>query len=316
MTVKSSFVSSGPGLATVQLNGTPQLAVWANGFLLPLEQAAHRCGLQSTTTPGSARDALSNWDHWCAVMAGVSADGISENGWLAEADVTFLPSVPDPSAIYCAAANYHDHVKEMSSTVGIGPMRDPMHFLTPPATLAAHRQPVARPAACERFDWEVELAVIIGKPAANISAADANDVIAGYAVANDLSVRDFARREDFPFFPDWLRMKGYTGCLPLGPAIIPACFVPDPMGLDLLLSVNGVQRQASNTRNMIFSIAEQIEYLSGIVPLRPGDIVLTGTPAGTGNAWGTYLSPGDVVVAGIEGLGRLETSIAQRRCTT
>jgi 2-keto-4-pentenoate hydratase/2-oxohepta-3-ene-1,7-dioic acid hydratase in catechol pathway len=289
---------AGPGLATISTSGKRQLAVWTEDFVLPLDKA-----------PGSAREALSDWDHWCGVMRQVSADGVGGTGWLAETDVTFLSPLVDPPTIYCAAANYRDHAKEMRSTAGSGPPRTPMHFLTPPASLAGHRQPVTRPAGGERFDWEVELAVIVGRDAANVRAADAADVIAGYAVANDLSIRDFARREDFPFFPDWLRMKSYTGCLPVGPAIVPACFVPDPMDLDLSLTVNGTQRQTSNTENMIFSIAEQIEYLSQIVPLRVGDIILTGTPAGTGSAWDTYLSPGDVVVAEIQGLGRLATPI-------
>jgi 2-keto-4-pentenoate hydratase/2-oxohepta-3-ene-1,7-dioic acid hydratase in catechol pathway len=105
-------------------------------------------------------------------------------------------------------------------------------------------------------------------------------------------------------------MKSYTGCMPLGPAIVPAESVPDAMDLRLGLTVNGERRQDSNTKNMIFSIAEQIEYLSRIVTLQPGDVILTGTPAGTGSAWGAFLTPGDVVVAEVEGLGRLETRVA------
>jgi 2-keto-4-pentenoate hydratase/2-oxohepta-3-ene-1,7-dioic acid hydratase in catechol pathway len=155
----------------------------------------------------------------------------------------------------------------------------------------------------------VELAVVIGRDAEGIAAADADRVIAGYSVANDVSLRDFARRDDYPFFPDWLRSKSYAGCLPLGPVVVPASLVPDPMDLSVSLTVNGVQRQASRSKQMIFSIAEQIEYLSHIVPLRPGDVILTGTPAGTGAAWGSYLSPGDVMVAEIEHLGRLETEV-------
>lgn len=294
-----------PGLATIRLDGRQTLAVWADGFVLPLAEAARRCGI-SKPTPRSVREALSDWDTWCAVVGQVAGDG-----WLAETEVAFLPAITDPPTVYCAAANYHDHVKEMSSTADGGNWLSPMHFLTPPATLSGHRQPVARPAGCRRFDWEVELAVIIGQPAANVAAADAGAVIAGYAVADDLSLRDFARREDYPFFPDWLRSKGYPGCLPLGPAIVPAAFVPDPMDLELALSVNGERRQGSSTKNMIFSIADQIEYLSAIAPLQVGDVILTGTPAGTGNAWGAYLSPGDVVVAEIHGLGRLETPIAE-----
>ncbi|HEY4459788.1 MAG TPA: fumarylacetoacetate hydrolase family protein [Pseudonocardiaceae bacterium] len=146
-------------------------------------------------------------------MRQVTADDTdgSGSGWLPDAEVTFLPPLTDPSSIYCAAANYHDHAKEMHSTADSGPPQNPMHFLTPPASLAGHRQPVARPSGCARFDWEVELAVIIGRDAADVNADDATDVIAGFAVANDLSMRDFARREDFPFFPDWLRAPATPG---------------------------------------------------------------------------------------------------------
>jgi 2,4-didehydro-3-deoxy-L-rhamnonate hydrolase len=296
-----------PGLATVRLNGTPTPAVLADGFVLPLSEAGRRSGTGGAP-PASVRGALADWDRWTSVVRQVAADGVGGPGWLPEADVVFLSALPDPPTVYCAAANYHDHVNEMRSTAGTVPSA-PLFFLVPPASLAGHREPVVRPDGVEQLDWEVELAVVIGREASRVKAADAATVIAGYTVANDLSVRDFARRDDYPFFPDWLSMKSYTGCMPLGPAIVPAASVPDPMNLDLVLTVNGEQRQASNTKNMIFSIAEQIEYLSRIVTLQPGDVVLTGTPAGTGRAWSTYLSPDDVLVAEVEGLGRLETRV-------
>ncbi|HEY6792894.1 MAG TPA: fumarylacetoacetate hydrolase family protein [Trebonia sp.] len=302
-----------PGLATVHANGGPALAVWADGFVLPLAEAARRCGV-TAAPPASLRAALSDWDRWCGVVRQVTADGRpgengpADGGWQDETEVTFLPSVTDPPTVYCAAANYHDHLREMRGE-GAQAGQSPMYFVAAPASLGGHRQGVVRPAGCARLDWEVELAVIIGRDAEDVAAADADRVIAGYSVANDVSLRDFARREDYPFFPDWLRSKSYAGCLPLGPVVVPASLVPDPMDLALSLTVNGVQRQASSSKNMIFSIAEQIEYLSHIVALRPGDIILTGTPAGTGAAWGSYLSPGDVMVAEIECLGRLETEV-------
>jgi 2-keto-4-pentenoate hydratase/2-oxohepta-3-ene-1,7-dioic acid hydratase in catechol pathway len=305
---------NGPGLATVTVNGAQTLAVWADGFVLPLAQAARRCGV-AAAPPVSVREALFDWDRWCAVLWDVAGDGAAGDDWLAEADVAFSPAIADPSGIYCAAANYYDHTEEMRGKGRGAAGRSPMYFLAPPAALSGHRQDVARPAGCARFDWEVELAVVIGQDAKDVAAADAGGVIAGYAIANDLSMRDFARRDDYPFFPDWLRAKCYAGCLPVGPAIVPASFVPDPMKLDLSLTVNGEQRQASSTKNMIFSIAEQIEYLSQIVPLRAGDVILTGTPAGTAAAWGSYLSPGDVMVAEIRGLGRLETRVTETAAT-
>jgi 2-keto-4-pentenoate hydratase/2-oxohepta-3-ene-1,7-dioic acid hydratase in catechol pathway len=310
--VRSRLPNQVPGLATVRTDGGQALAVWADGFVLALAEAARRCGVASPP-PDSLRAALPDWDRWCGVVRRVTAAGRGEgrpadSGWQDEAEVTFLPSVTDPPTVYCAAANYHDHLREMRGK-DAQPGKSPMYFVAPPASLGGHRQEVIRPAGCERLDWEVELAVIIGQDAKDVTAAGADRVIAGYSVANDVSLRDFARREDYPFFPDWLRSKSYAGCLPLGPAVVPASLVPDPMNLALSLTVNGARRQASNTKNMIFSIAEQIEYLSHIAPLRPGDIILTGTPAGTASAWGSYLSPGDVMVAEIECLGRLETQV-------
>lgn len=305
--------ADGPGLATVRANGGQMLGVWAGGFVLPLPEAARRSGV-SATPPDSVRVALPDWDRWSGVVRQVTANGGPRDGgprgdgWQDEAEFTFLPSVTDPPTVYCAAANYSDHTKEMRGEGALAAQR-PMFFVGTSASLAGHRQEVVRPAGCERLDWEVELAVVIGRDAKDVAAADANSVIAGYTVANDVSVRDFARREDYPFFPDWLQSKSYAGCLPLGPAVVPAGLVPDPMRLDLSLTVNGQQRQASSTKNMIFSVAEQIEYLSHIAPLRAGDVILTGTPAGTGRAWGTYLSPGDVMVAEVQGLGRLETRV-------
>jgi 2,4-diketo-3-deoxy-L-fuconate hydrolase len=299
-----------PGLATVTADGGQALAVWADGFVLPLAKAARRCGV-TAAPPASLRAALSDWDRWCGVVRQVTADGgpvDGDGGWQDETEVTFLPAVTDPPTVYCAAANYHDHLREMRGA-GAQAAESPMYFVAPPASLGGHRQGVVRPAGCSRLDWEVELAVIIGRDAEDVAAADADRVIAGYSVANDVSLRDFARRADYPFFPDWLRSKSYAGCLPLGPVVVPASLVPDPMDLALSLTVNGARRQASSSKNMIFSIAEQIEYLSHIVPLRPCDVILTGTPAGTGAAWGSYLSPGDVMVAEIECLGRLETEV-------
>jgi 2-keto-4-pentenoate hydratase/2-oxohepta-3-ene-1,7-dioic acid hydratase in catechol pathway len=307
-----------PGLATIRLNGEhgdggQTLAVLADGFVLPLAEAARRCGVAGAP-PDSLRQALPDWDRWCGVVRQVTVGGgpgegeMADSGWQDETEVTFLPSLTDPPTVYCAAANYHDHLREMRGDDARAG-QSPMYFVAPPASLGGHRQEVVRPAGCERLDWEVELAVVIGRDAKDVAAADADRVIAGYSVANDVSLRDFARRADYPFFPDWLRSKSYAGCLPLGPAVVPASLVPDPMNLALSLTVNGARRQASSSKNMIFSIAEQIEYLSHIVPLRPGDVILTGTPAGTASAWGSYLSPGDVMVAEIECLGRLETQV-------
>ena len=134
--------------------------------------------------------------------------------------------------------------------------------------------------------------------------------IAGYVIANDVSARDFATPGASPFGIDWLRHKSFDSLLPMGPAVVPSRYVPDPMKLDIRLSVNGQSRQSSNTEQMIFSIDEQVAALSSVVSLRAGDLLLTGTPAGTAAAYESYLETGDVMVAEIEGLGSLTNVVA------
>jgi 2-keto-4-pentenoate hydratase/2-oxohepta-3-ene-1,7-dioic acid hydratase in catechol pathway len=169
---------------------------------------------------------------------------------------------------------------------------------------------VRTPDGCTQLDWEIELAVVMGRRADHVSEADALDDVAGYTVANDLSMRDFALRPDTPFGVDWLRSKAYATCLPLGPAVVPARFVPDPQDLALRLWVGDELMQDSNTSEMLFGVAEQIAYLSEIVPLLPGDVISTGTPAGVGFARDRFLQPGEVVTAEIEHVGRLVNRIA------
>lgn len=295
------------GLATVTLGGRPTLAVWAGDRLLPLAQAAEARGMVRPSVPSTARAALADWHRWCDV-AQAAAEAGTRDDWIAADTVEFCPAITDPPNIYCAGANYYDHVREMSGQAP-GADGNPFHFVAARAALNGHNRPVTRPAGCEQLDWEVELAVLIGQSAYRVDADQAFAAVAGYTVANDLSLRDFARRADVPFFPDWLMSKCYAQCLPLGPAIVPARAIPDPMNLGLTLTVNGETRQASNTKEMIFSVARQIEYLSHVLPLQPGDVILTGTPAGTAARWGTYLEPGDVVVADVEMVGSLRNHV-------
>ena len=228
-----------------------------------------------------------------------------------------------PSAIYCAGANYSDHVREMARASGreLGPdpkaaALRPWHFLKPArAVLAADNETVWLPRASKTVDWEVELAVVIGRAARDVSVDQALDYVAGYTVANDLSARDLSRRppiaETAPFFFDWLAHKVFDGSCPLGPWITPAQQIKDPQNLNLGLRINGVMKQESNTGQMIFNIAEQIAHLSSLRTLYPGDLVLTGTPSGVGAGRGEFLKPGDSVEAWIEGIGTLHTPIGE-----
>lgn len=230
------------------------------------------------------------------------------------------PPPLEPGTIYCAGANYADHVAEMARARGELPPPDPRalglkpwFFIKPRGCAVGSGARVARPAGCRKLDWEAELVAVIGTPARNVPVATALDYVSGYAIANDLSARDLSRRPQLapgsPFHFDWTAHKGFEGSCPLGPRITPAAEVPDPQRLAIRLWVNGVLKQDSSTSQMIYSVAEQIAHLSTLITLQPGDIVLTGTPAGVGAARNEFLQPGDKVEIEIERLGRLETFI-------
>jgi 2-keto-4-pentenoate hydratase/2-oxohepta-3-ene-1,7-dioic acid hydratase in catechol pathway len=296
------------GLTTVRFGEGEALAVLSAGRVLPLSRAASAAGLPASSVPATMRAALTEWGRWCDLAAAAAAEP-GRDGWADADSVEFCPAITDPPNVYCAGANYHDHVREMGAAAPDAGRGQPFHFLASTASLNGHGRPVTRPAGCTQFDWEVELALVIGRRAEHVPAEAAMSVIAGYTVANDLSLRDLARRDDTPFYPDWISSKCYAGCLPLGPAIVPASQVADPMNLSLSLTVNGETRQSSSTSEMIYSIARQIEFLSHVMPLLPGDVIATGTPAGTAAKWGRYLQPGNAVVAEIEQVGRLATRV-------
>lgn len=231
-------------------------------------------------------------------------------------DVQILPPILYPGEIWAAGANYQDHISEMgdseykavnAKTVSGGRA---WHFAKPSrSTLVAHGSTNPLPWYSEQVDWEVELAAVIGKPAYRVSATEALDYVAGYTIANDLSARDFVARPgidpDSPFRYDWLSHKGFQGACPMGPYLTPARYVADPQNLDLKLWVGDELMQSSNTKHMIFSIAEQIEEISARVTMQPGDVVLTGTPSGVGMSRGRWLQSGETVRLWIEDLGEL-----------
>lgn len=235
-------------------------------------------------------------------------------------EVTLLSPIPVPPAIYCAGSNYADHAREMAKANGREPPKDPhelgqrsWHFIKASRSAIGTGAVIAMPAHSKKLDWEAELGLVIGRPCRNVSEADALDYVGGYLIGNDLSARDLSRRAGMPdnssFKNDWMAHKSFDGACPLGPWITLARDVPDPQNLHMRLDVNGVVKQDSNTREMIFNIREQIADLSGRMTLLPGDIILTGTPAGVGNGRGEYLKSGDVVTIRIEGLGEISNRL-------
>jgi 2-keto-4-pentenoate hydratase/2-oxohepta-3-ene-1,7-dioic acid hydratase in catechol pathway len=232
-----------------------------------------------------------------------------------------LAPVRWPSAIYCAGANYADHAAEMARRMNRPLEPDPhtqglkaWHFIKAPRAIAEPGATVKISGVSEQVDWEVELAAVIGRPAKNVTEEKALDYVAGYTAANDLSARDRGRRPNIsdtsPFKADWTKHKSFDGSCPMGPWIVPASEIGDPQNLGLKLWVNDVLKQDSNSKDMIFNLAEQIAQLSSGMTLHPGDVILTGTPAGVGSARGEFLKPGDVVKIWIEKIGELTTKLA------
>ncbi|WZO99460.1 fumarylacetoacetate hydrolase family protein [Isosphaeraceae bacterium EP7] len=231
-------------------------------------------------------------------------------------DVQILAPIPNPGKVLLLAGNYAAHVIERGGVTAERDETFPWVFTKPPATtLTSQGNPIVIPAVSpDHVDWECELGVVIGRRCKGVSEADALDYVAGYTVVNDVSDRKFQPnpgrkpRERDKFF-DWLHGKWHDTFLPMGPAILSVEDVPDPQALHLSLTVNGETKQDGSTGQMVFPVAAIIEFISSFVTLEPGDVISTGTPSGVGSATGTYLKPGDLVEATIEGIGTLSNPV-------
>lgn len=214
-----------------------------------------------------------------------------------DASVRLGPPVANPSKIVCIGLNYSDHAKES----GMEPPKEPILFFKSTTSLVGPNDNVMIPRGSEKTDWEVELAVIIGKKASYVDEADANNHVAGYALHNDYSERAFQLERG----GQWVKGKSCDTFAPLGPFIATPDEVGDPHNLKCWLKVNGVMRQNSSTHQMIFKTPHLISYISQFMTLLPGDIISTGTPPGVGLGFKPpiFMKAGDVVELGIEGLG-------------
>jgi 2,4-diketo-3-deoxy-L-fuconate hydrolase len=216
-----------------------------------------------------------------------------------EGGFRFGSCIARPSKIVCIGMNYAKHAYESGATEL---PKEPIIFFKATSALCGPHDNVVIPRGSEKTDWEVELAVIIGKKASYIEEADALNYVAGYAVHNDYSERAYQLERG----GQWVKGKSNDTFAPLGPYFVPASRVPDANNLDLWLTLNGKKIQDSNTSDMIFHIPFLVSYLSQFMTLLPGDMITTGTPAGVGLGMKPqmYLKAGDVVELGIEGLGQ------------
>ena len=208
-----------------------------------------------------------------------------------------LPPVPDPRKIICIGLNYRDHAAETKQE----PPKEPVLFFKATTSLVGPNDDLVRPRNATKVDWEVELAVIIGKRALYVSQEDALTHVAGFALHNDYSERHFQLERG----GQWVKGKSADTFAPLGPFLATPDEVPHVGSLGMWLKVNGEFRQKSSTANMIFDVATLVSYVSQFMTLLPGDVISTGTPAGVGLGMNppTYLQAGDVVELGIDGLG-------------
>jgi 2-keto-4-pentenoate hydratase/2-oxohepta-3-ene-1,7-dioic acid hydratase in catechol pathway len=275
----------------------------------------------------TVRSLVDDWDRSLAQLQAL-ADRIA----LEETDHALetlrpLPPLDRWGQVFCAGANFRQHVLDLlagaerrgDSTDGLTAAdRDraraelderarsgrPFVFMESANAIVGAHDDVVLPRDSEQHDWELELAAVIGRPARRVSRDEALDVIAGYTICNDVTTRDALIRTDARGLGlDWLAGKCAPTFLPTGPLLVPSVHAGDPMALQITLKVNGRAMQDESTADMLFDVAALIAHISEVAELRPGDLVLTGSPAGNGAHHGVFLKPGDVMEGSITGLG-------------
>lgn len=303
--------------------------------------------VQSTVAPLAALDKLGgitttaelldDWDaNWprlqeAAMILSRSLSGTARSSELVDLKALTVHAPVSPRQILCAGANYRRHVVDLRvdqpRAEDAGLSKDerrrkadqfmderrasgkPFAFSKLPSCVTGPEDPIVLPRGVTQADWELELAVVMGRTARYVTRAEAPSFIAGYTVANDITARDRMRRSDITKGgSDFLAGKSSPGFLPLGPVLVPAAFIPDPQRLQIVLKLNGQVMQNQSTADMIFDVASLIEYLSDCARLFPGDVICTGSPAGNGTHYGRFLRPGDVVEGRIERLGELRNT--------
>jgi len=299
--------------------------ITASGRVFDLRQAL-------PWAPGDIRAVLQRWDAaWDALCT--LADDRSRS-WRSVSDLRIHAPVA-PLQIFQSGANYRQHVIDLKLAerrgddprpadqvrAEIGAMMDarardghPYVFIGLPTSLSGPFDDVELPRWVDQPDWELELVAVIGRPAHRLAPEQALDVVAGYTIANDLTDRASVFRRDMPAIgTDWLRCKNSPGFTPLGPYVVPAAFVDNPGTLRVTLTLNGQVMQDESTKDMIFDVARLVSYVSGIAQLLPGDLVLTGSPAGNGIHLGRLLRVGDVMEGTITWLGGQRTRCVAER---
>jgi 2-keto-4-pentenoate hydratase/2-oxohepta-3-ene-1,7-dioic acid hydratase in catechol pathway len=270
---------------------------------------------------GDINSLIEHWDSTEEQLDQLAASAGQDTG-LALADVVVLPPV-EPVQVLQTGANYRKHVIDLAAAhrepgqdeqevrTKTAAMMDeragqgtPYFFIGLPTAIASATDDLTLPAYSKSHDWELELAAVIGRTAFRVTPEEALDYVFGYTMVNDITTREYVFRKDMPAIgSDWYRAKNAPGFLPTGPLLVPAKFFGDPQNVQVTLKLNGKAMQDESTSDMIFGVAKLVSEASQIMPLRPGDLVLTGSPAGNGQHWGRLLQDGDVMEGTITGLG-------------
>ncbi|MFK4065401.1 fumarylacetoacetate hydrolase family protein [Streptomyces sp. NPDC029674] len=282
----------------------------------------------------TVRRLLEDWPTVLPRLRSLAGDGDGDGSAEREPLARFRVHAPvEPRQVFQSGANYRQHVidlhvahkapgderPEAERRAEAAEIMDrraaedlPYVFIGLPSAITGPYDDVVLPGWSEKPDWELELTAVIGRPAHRVSVAEALEYVAGYTIANDLTDRATVFRRDMPQIgTDWLRSKNAPGFTPLGPWIVPAESIADPDDLRLVLKLNGETMQDESTKDMIFNVARMVSYVSQSAQLLPGDLVLTGSPAGNGMHWGRLLRDGDLMDGSITGLGAQRT-----RCVT
>lgn len=301
-------------LCTVRIDGTPTAVL-----RLPDNRLYRLADLipeiLATNPAPSLITVFTNWERAERLLL-AAVDDLSTN----TIDPVTEPSSPEdwltplqyPNKVICTGANYYDHVRNDGGHTGFTKEDNiPVFFLKPPTTtLVGQGRSVRYPTQTEKFDYELELAFVIGRRGKNIPVDRAREHIAGYTIALDLSARDWQRHPKHLVKFDLFGGKVFDDSCPLGPQIVPARFIDDT-NLQLKFWLNGELRQDANTSDLIWSVPELVSLISEHVTLEPGDVVLTGTPAGVGLSTGTWMHAGDQLKGQISGLGQTSVQILE-----
>jgi 2-keto-4-pentenoate hydratase/2-oxohepta-3-ene-1,7-dioic acid hydratase in catechol pathway len=278
-------------LATFTESHTPELGVIEGDRVISISRA-------SPSLAGNMIELIRRWPDAESIVRDIAK---ARAHTLELAKVKLNAPVPRPGKILAIGLNYLDHIEETKQPK---PERQ-IWFSKMPTAVNGPHDPIQIPRACKTVDWEAELVIVIGTGGRHIKKSDAATAVFGYCCGNDVSERDWQRRTS-----QWILGKSFDTHAPFGPWITTADTVPDPHALSIRCIVNGEKRQDSNTKNLVFNVFDQIEELSKVMTLEPGDVIFTGTPGGVGAAMNPpqYLKPGDRVRVEISSLGAIEAT--------